>query len=199
MEIFNRLKELLESKNRRKLIENAAIIIIIGVIIIIVGSTFFSGKEKPAANDSNTPGSDSIETSAAVTKTSDDMETKLKYILSQVEGAGKVEVMITYSTGKENIPAYDTKTSENSTDEKDSGGGARKISQSSSDSAIVFKSGVNGEKIPVIIKEIEPVVKGVLVVAEGASNPQVREKLNRAVQVLLDIPVHKIQVIERKK
>lgn len=199
MEIFNRFKELLESKNRRKLIENAAIIIIIGVIIIIVGSTFFSGKEKPAANDSNTPGTDSIETSAAVTKTSDDMETKLKYILSQVEGAGKVEVMITYSTGKENIPAYDTKTSENSTDEKDSGGGTRKIAQSSSDSAMVFQNGENGDKTPVIIKEIEPVAKGVLVVAEGASDPQVREKLNRAVQVLLDIPVHKIQVMERKK
>ena len=199
MEIFNRFKELLETKNRRKLIENAVMVIIIGVIIIIAGSTFFSGKDKPEARDSLAESTESVQTSAAAATSSGDTELKLKYILSQIDGAGKVEVMITYSTGKENIPAYDTKTSENSTDEKDSGGGTRKISQSSSDSAIVFKSGVNGEKIPVIIKEIEPVVKGVLVVAEGASNPQVREKLNRAVQVLLDIPVHKIQVIERKK
>ena len=198
MELFNRFKELLETKNRRKLVENAVIVIIIGIIVIIVGSTFFSGKDKAEDRDL-TKSTESTDTSATVTSSSGDMEQKLKYILSQVQGAGKVEVMITYSTGKENIPAYDTKTSESNTDEKDSGGGTRKISQSSSDSTMVFESSENGEKTPVIIKEIEPVVKGVLIVAEGSSDPQVREKLNRAVQVLLDIPVHRIQVIERKK
>jgi len=199
MELFKRLKELLESKNRRKLIENAVIVIIIGVIIIIVGSTFFSKKDKTKNSDFTANNTNSIDASATAATSSGDMEQKLKYILSQVEGAGKVEVMITYSTYKENIPAYDTKTSESSTDEKDSGGGTRKISQSSSDSTMVFKNGENGEKTPVIIKEIEPEVKGVLIVAEGSSDPQVREKLSRAVQVLLDIPVHRIQVIERKK
>ncbi len=199
MKIISYFKELLENKNRRKLIENAVIVIIIGIIIIIAGTTFFSGKGKQEAKDPLEKGTGSTEVSAAVTPNAGDTEQKLKFILSQVEGAGKVEVMITYLTGKENIPAFDTKTSENNTDEKDSGGGTRKISQSSSDSTMVFKSGENGEKSPVIIKEIEPVVKGVLVVAEGASNPQVCEKLSRAVQVLLDIPVHKIQVIERKK
>ena len=198
MELFNRFKELLETKNRRKLVENAVIVIIIGIIVIIVGSTFFSEKDKTEDRDL-TKSTESTDTSATVTSSSGDMEQKLKYILSQVQGAGKVEVMITYSTGKENIPAYDTKTSESNTDEKDSGGGTRKISQSSSDSTMVFESSENGEKTPVIIKEIEPVVKGVLIVAEGSSDPQVREKLNRAVQVLLDIPVHRIQVIERKK
>ena len=199
MEIFNRFREMFETKNRRKLIENSVIVIIIGIIIIIAGSTFFSGKGEPEAGASLPQGSETTETAAAAASGAGDMEAKLKNILSQVEGAGKVEVMITYSAGKENIPAYDTQKSENSTDEKDSGGGTRKITQSSSDSAVVFKSGANGEKTPLILKEIEPVVKGVLIVADGAASPQVCDRINKAVQVLLDIPVHRIQVIERKK
>lgn len=199
MYIFKRFKELLETKNRKKLIENAVIVIIIGVVIIIAGSSFLSGQEKTSKQNLPAQSAESIETSGSVSENSSETELKLKNILSQVEGAGRVDVMITYSTGKENIPAYDIKTSESSTDEKDSGGGTRKITQSSSDTAIVYRNGQNGEKSPAFIKELEPLVKGVLVVAEGASDPQVREKLARAVQVLMDISVHRIQIIERKK
>lgn len=197
MNILKRLRGLVQSKNRKKIIENTVIVAIIGIIAIIAGSTFLSGGKKPPQPEAGSPGT--AEVATAYSGNTGDTETKLKNILSQVEGAGKVDVMVTYISGKENIPAYDTKESDNTTDEKDSGGGTRKIAQSSNDSAIVFKNGANGEKSPVIIKELEPAVKGVLVVAEGASDPQVREKLARSVQVLLDIPLHKIQVIERKK
>jgi stage III sporulation protein AG len=51
----------------------------------------------------------------------------------------------------------------------------------------------------VVIKEILPEVKGVIVVAEGASNIEVRESLTRAVQVLSGVAVHKIQVFVKSK
>lgn len=199
MDLLKKLKELLLSKDKKKLRENTVIVIIVGIILIIAGSSFLSGKGKPAKQDINEQSSETVETAGSYSQGSNETELKMKNILSQVEGAGKVEVMITYLAGKEDVPAYDTKKNENSTDEKDSGGGTRKITQNSYDSTVVFKNGQNGEKNPVILKELEPVVKGVLVVAEGASNPQVREKLVRSVQVLLDVPAHRIQVVERKK
>ena len=57
----------------------------------------------------------------------------------------------------------------------------------------------SGIRLPVVLKEIYPEVKGVVVVAEGAGNAEVREKITRAVSVLMDIPVHRVQVFERKK
>ena len=42
-----------------------------------------------------------------------------------------------------------------------------------------------------------PKVKGV-VVADGGGDLTVRENLLRAVEVLLDVPVHKVQVYEEK-
>lgn len=198
MDLLKQIKNLMGKSSRKKLIENTAILVIIGVIILIAGKSFFSGTNTA---DKNSNVEKDAKSNAVVRADDyyDDTEIKLGNILSQINGAGKVEVMVTYSVSKENIPAYDVKKSESTTDEKDSGGGTRKIGQNSYESQIVYENGQNGQKNPMIIKELEPVVKGVLVVAEGATNPEVREKLCKSVQVLMDVPIHKIQVIERKK
>jgi stage III sporulation protein AG len=199
MNFFKRISEMLESKNRKKLIENAVVIIIIGIIIIIAGGVFFSGNKAKPDQDIPSQGLDAVETGKSINAVDTDAtEEKLKAILSQMEGVGKVDVMITYTAGKENVPAYDIKKNESSTNEKDSGGGTRNISQSEYNSTIVYED-QNGGKQPVITKEIQPVVKGVVVVAEGAASPQVRERIINAVQVLTDVPIHKVQVVERKK
>ncbi|HAN09857.1 MAG TPA: hypothetical protein DCP90_04505 [Clostridiales bacterium] len=38
-------------------------------------------------------------------------------------------------------------------------------------------------------------VKGVLVISEGADNLRVKEELQKATQILLDLPIHKVYVI----
>ena len=55
------------------------------------------------------------------------------------------------------------------------------------------------KKKPIILKEVLPEVKGVVVVADGASDTLIKERLVNAVKVLFDIPIHKIQVFERKQ
>lgn len=204
MDLFKRLikwfNEMLEKKNRNKLVENAVIIIIIGIIVIIAGGVFFSKSENTGKNENISQTQNAVEAvKIAASVEQDPTEEKLKAILSKMQGVGKVEVMITYAVGKENIPAYDIKKSDNSTNEKDSGGGTRNINQSEYNSSVVYEDSQNGGKRPVITKEVQPVVKGVLVVAEGASSPEVRERISESVKVVMDIPIHKVQVVEMKK
>lgn len=187
------------SSKKRKLIENAIAIIIFGIILLIAASSLFSGKGQDKEGDS-TNGTQEV---AAASRTSEIQaegtdEKEMETILSQIEGAGKVTVMITYSSGKEVVPAYDSKSTENSTDEKDSGGGTRSIQQSDQENSVVFQDEQGGTKKPVLLKEKMPEVKGVVVVADGGGNPQVCEKLTKAVQVLVDVPIHRIQVFARK-
>ena len=197
MDIIKKIWKMIEGQSKKKLIENTAIVIIIGIIIIIAGSTIFSGKsdkpENEQQNTVNTSGGSQLTISA-----NDEIETKLRSLLAQVQGVGKVDVMITYSSTKENVPAYDIKKNQSSTEEKDSEGGTRSISQEEYDSTMVYEDSTAG-KFPVILKEIEPEVKGVLVVAEGADSVEVRERILNAVKVVLDIPIHKVQVVQRKK
>ena len=49
-----------------------------------------------------------------------------------------------------------------------------------------------------MIKEMEPEIEGVLVAAEGGDNENVANEITQAVQVLFNIPVHKIKVVKMK-
>ena len=204
MKIFKKIsgviKKYSSSDKNNKMGENLVILIIVGVIIIIAGGTFFNnkGKNQESTNIKQPEDMQSIQSIAAVDEKSE-LEKKVEEILSEITGTGKVSVMITYVSGKEIVPYYDTKRNDNSTDEKDSTGGTRKQTQVSSESNIAFEEVSGGVNKPIIIKEMYPQVKGVVVVAQGASDVAVKESLINAVRVLMDVPIHRIQVFEKKK
>jgi stage III sporulation protein AG len=184
--------------NKKRFIENTVIVVITGIIIIIAGSSLL-GKGRIDNNNNNNEQA-SVESNKTVKGEvmDDNTEEKMKLILSKIEGAGNVDVMITYVSGKEIVPTFDIKTNDSSTREKDANGGTRDVEQNVYESRIVYIEEKDGVRKPVVIKDLQPVVKGVVVVAEGAGNPDVKEELTRAVQALMDIPIHRIQVFKRK-
>ena len=186
-------------KDNKKLGENLVIMIIVGMIIIIAGGSLFGGdkKKQPETEDTKPEKSEAFGFKDGLEEKTE-LEVKVEKILSQINGAGEVKVMITYESGTEIVPFTDVKRSDDVIDERDSAGGIRKTNQTSYESSIVYEEG-NGVKKPIIVKEVYPKVKGVVVVADGGGDLTVRENLLRAVQVLLDVPVHKVQVYERKK
>jgi stage III sporulation protein AG len=193
-------KNIINTKNKKKVMENTAIVIIIGIIIIIIGSTFFQKNNSKSDSIQTTKNIDT-EVNAKNPDTTDsaDNDKNIEYILSQIAGAGKVSVLITYISGKGMVPATDIKKNENTTNEKDNDGGTRNISQNDLESSVVYSEEQSGVKKPVVIKEILPEVKGVVVVAEGASDAEVKENIINAVQVLTGVAPHKIQVFARGK
>lgn len=199
MELIKRIKEWIANQDRKKLIENTAVVVIIGIIIIIAGSTIFSGNKQNAAVKEQQKPAGALEPVHQATASADTLEAKLRLVLAQIQGVGKVDVMITYESSAEEIPAYDIKRSESNTREKDSEGGTRDITQEDYDSVLAYKDTADGGKTPVILKETQPQVRGVLVVAEGAGSVTIRQQIISAVTVVLDVPVHKVEVAQRKK
>ncbi len=149
------------------------IIFIIGVVIILV-----SGKVKP-----DTPKTDIARTQSEID--AEALEEKLEDILSKISGVGKVNVMITYETSGEMVAVSNDKI----LTEKD---------KESVDKEIVMKSD-GSQKEPFVSKEIKPVVRGVLVVAEGAEVQTTRINLTRAVSSVLDVPVNRVEVLPKNK
>jgi len=184
--------KLFKKTDNKRTTENLILVGILGIILIIAGSTIFGGNSPEKENEPST---------VIYTEKSSDtynylhLDKKIEDLLEKIEGAGKVSVLITYDSGKEIVRAEDVASSENILEEKDSQGGTRKQTQKDHQSETVYEKGADGNNHPVIIKEIYPPVKGVVVVAEGARNISVRENITRAVQVLLDVPIHKIQVL----
>jgi len=201
--IFEDLKSKLIKCGSKKLIEKAVIIAIVGVICLIAGSVLFQGDAKKGVTGSK---SDTIGEQKAVealnqtdaNTQSNQMEKSLESILSKIKGVGKVEVMVTFFSGNESIPAFDVKTSGNDTTEKDKEGGSRNIKQSEKENKTIYEE-KDGVKKPFIVKELLPRVKGVVIVADGAANADIKISLTKAAEALLDIAAHKIQVFERTK
>ena len=63
---------------------------------------------------------------------------------------------------------------------------------------IAYEEDTNGQKRPVLLKEIRPEPKGAIIIADGAGDPLVRKNLQDAVVVLLKIPHYQVSVFERK-
>lgn len=199
MNWYGKLLEKLGLQERKKLVDNVVVLIILGIVFILAGSTFFKGGGK--ASENRVPSeNDSVREVTKLLPTDDKGETerKVESILSQIKGAGKVSVMITYVSGKEAVIAYDQKSNENDTQEKDSGGGARNVRQNQQESSVAYEEEQGGGKKPIVVKELQPAARGVVIVAEGAADEQVKERLCRAVQALLDVPLHRIQVFEKQ-
>jgi stage III sporulation protein AG len=199
MNWYDKLLEKLGLQDKKKLVQNTAVIIILGIVFIIAGSTFFKSG-KVTQEDREPLDNANVREVSKLLPTDDkgEMERKVESILSQIKGAGKVSVMITYVSGKEAVIAYDQRKNENDTQEKDSGGGARNIRQNDEESNVAYQDEQGGGKKPIVVKELQPAARGVVIVAEGASDEQVKEKLCRAVQSLLEVPLHRIQVFERQ-
>ena len=124
---------------------------------------------------------------------SPDTEARLTEVLSRIRGAGRVEVMITYETGTELVPAMTTSVDSN-TSETNDGDKSSVTSKTTESSQPATLSGSGGE--PIVLLEREPVVRGVIVVAEGAADIRVKLDLQRAVCAVLDVPASKIEVFE---
>lgn len=123
-----------------------------------------------------------------------DMEEKLKSILSQIKDVGKVDVFITYSESSSLVPIYNEKNTKSTTEEVDTSGGKRTIESYNTDKEVV--NGSNSE--PITEKIIVPKIEGAIITAEGASNAQVKTNIITAVEAVTGIATHKIQVFEMK-
>lgn len=114
-----------------------------------------------------------------------DEEERLEEILSDIEGAGEVSVMITYYSTAEKDIAYETKTNTVGQDTR---------SEESEDKKAVMSDGE-----PMVLKEVYPKVKGVIVTADGGGNAAVKQAICEAVTAVMDVPAHRVMVYKREQ
>lgn len=187
--IFINLKDKFLNPNcRRKNIENLVIFLVGVVIVIITGSYIFSNDEvEVVSNDMVTNVFDA-----------DTFENKLAKILSEIDGAGDVKVMVSYQTGVETVPLLDTKDSNTITEESDLDS-ARRTEQNSIETSIIFNQEKSGNKVPYISKTIMPIVEGVIVTCDGGGDEIVRANVIKAVTVITGVTANKVQVFPKSK
>lgn len=208
MKLLEWLKDKLKKDNilmlnlSKKTMTNLVIVFCVGLALILIADFYMDlGKERTAEEGDNYEAAGNASTTADNTEYdyARKLENELSSILSKIQDAGRVSVMITLKSGSEIIPAKDESISDKVTNEKDISGGTRTINEKTTDDKVVFTAAQGGSSRPVILKEINPEVKGVIVVAEGARDSKVKLKISEAVQTVLDIPAYRVTVYERDR
>lgn len=124
------------------------------------------------------------------------LETDLEDILSKIEGVGQIKVRVILASGKQYEYAYNQNVEKRVTEEKDQQGGTRITTETKDgQQMIIVRDTQSNSERPVILKELRPPVKGVIVVAEGAKDSLVKSNLLQAVHTVLGIPVYKVTVM----
>ncbi|MDT8716583.1 stage III sporulation protein AG [Clostridium sp. 19966] len=192
---FNKLTELLNKLTNKKNMSNIIILFLAGVLLLIV-CDFFKGSSKEYNADTNaakTAATASISGSSDLDASETKLESELKNILSGIKGVGKVDVMIHFSSGEETVPAINSQNGKSTTTETDNQGGKRETTQNNESTTVVMNSD-NGENKPVITKKMTPAISGIVIVAQGADDADVKDDITSAVSSLFGIPNYEVSV-----
>ena len=128
-------------------------------------------------------------------KFTENLERQLEELLSEMAGVGKAKVMITLEASQELVVEKDEPLKRSNTNESDSAGGSRIISEIDSEETTVYRT-TGSDSEPYVIKTISPKVEGVVVVARGAGNGTVNKSITELVQALFGIDAHKVKVVK---
>ncbi len=159
------------------------VLVVIGVIgVVLIGLSGVIGNDDEPPSVSST----TFDTRAYT----DALEARLSQMVSCVQGAGKARVMVTLENGVEYI--YADEQTVNS-DRSENGGGQISTREDSKRSVVTVDGGDGKEGL--LVTQIEPTVRGVVVACEGAENATVASRVKEAVRTALDITDKRVCVI----
>lgn len=202
---MNRWKEILQNLWKDLGIRRWMFVLVVGILLVVIALPGGSDKTEEAVREEETKTSTGDNPEEATGEETEKVWTKEEYeaglekrltaILSQIEGAGQVEVMVTVKTSGEKILQTDTKSQESIVNEKDSSGGTRQNVDRSEDTETILVGDSSAE--PYIVQEIMPQVEGVLVACQGGDKATVQSEISGAIQALFGIEAHKIKVCKK--
>ncbi len=201
-----RILDLLKMEKWKKIKKSDwAVLGLAGILFLVIAMPVETKEERELAN--NQRQENSIETSetgggrqesdksGAENAYVSQMEERLEEVLEQMEGVGKVKVMITVSDAGECVVEKDRISENTITAETDSTGGNRSISETGDEEKTIYvKTGE--ETYPYIQKQKMPTVEGVVVVAEGGDKSRVAANISESVKALLPVEAHRIKVVK---
>lgn len=120
------------------------------------------------------------------------IEQELVNLIGSIQGAGNCKVMVTLENGVEYVYATEQKT--NSDRQEENGTEENRLTQrnDSESSVIVIDSGDKREGL--LITELQPTVRGVVVLCHGGDREEIREQITQAVTVALNISSKRVFV-----
>lgn len=179
----NKLTDSVREFDLKKLSKKNALLIACAVVALIMLLVLEGSSSKKETDECD------VKTGVSSSEYIKTQEEKLEKLLENIDGAGKVRVMLTLESCYENVYLKESALKSESDDTESKSETEEKY--------ITVKTGSN-EETGVIIKVYEPVVKGVAVVAEGAGSDETKMAIIETVSAVFNINSANISVEKMK-
>ena len=204
---MKKLKDLINSFTSKevatkKKVENL-IFFVVMLILLVIGINYIWFNDSSGGDDVNLDNAkhitDDTVKEKATTVYSDNiynenLDKRLESILSKVNGVSNVSVLITYSNNTKIVPVYNIEDSETVTNETDSDGGKRDITEKSYTKEVVYDEKSNTKTV-IVETSINPTISGVIVVADFGNDISIKQQIISAVATVANISEYKVQVL----
>lgn len=170
-----------------------SILILVGALLMMIAIPVENGKEREEKTKEYV--SVSSEEKKTNTDYAEDLEEKLEDVLSKIEGAGLVEVMVTLEDLGESVVEKDISHEHTGLEETATTGEIRTEKREQIGEETVYQE-ENSTKTPFVEKEKAPKIAGILVVAQGGEYTKVKQNISEAVMALFQIDVNRIKVVK---
>ena len=185
---FGKIKEALFSKKGSTILLIAGFA---GIALILLSGFWPSGSGKSSGSSS----SSSVSTGVYAKQ----LESDLTKLVGNIEGVGRVQVMVTVENGVEYVYEQDEKTTNDTTVNSQSDGSTQSQENTDSEENPVIMDNGSGGQQALIRTEMQPTVMGVVIVCDGGGNPVVQESVTSAVATALNISSNQISVCKMSK
>lgn len=180
--VFYNFKEKLKSDKKLLIIICAGIL---GMVLLLITEFAQQDNIEKVANSANKNSKYSYEHQYKC-----QIQTELQKLISSIDGAGKTKVMITLESGSKSVYAVDEKIDDNN-DMLQGDKDYQKDSEYSKETEhIIVNSSKNDEGL--VIEVLQPKVRGVAVVCQGADSAMVRKDITDTVKAVLNIDSNRV-------
>jgi stage III sporulation protein AG len=162
---------------------------VLGMLLVLISQ--FMPAKKPA------PSGDTALFTAGEYAAS--LEARLTELISGMEGAGRVRLMVTLENAGETVYAQEEVRNVDKHEEAvpTLETAAKTVSQKENvEQRYILVEGENGRREALVEKELEPRIQGVVVLCEGAGRPAVVESITHVVTTALNIPTTRVCVVK---
>ena len=180
--ILNKVKNIFSNDKYKKIIILAGLL---GIALIFISS--FLKSETKVTQDLTTV---QVNTEDYARQ----LEDSLKSMVCTITGAGEAKVLVTLESSAQTVYATEQKKNKEATEDKSGGDTSKKRESDDSETKYIKIKDANGAEKALSVTQLQPAIKGVVVVCKGGDDPQVQKKITDAVKTALNITSKRVFV-----
>ena len=115
-------------------------------------------------------------------------------MVSSIKGVGNTKVLVTLENSEETVYATEEKKNKEATEDKTDGQLSKKRESDDCEKKYITIKDADGTERALSVTQIQPTVKGVVVVCDGGDIPEVQQRVTEAIKTALNITSKRVYV-----